>query len=90
MTPEQREKLLGQDLTKTIDEINAVVRRRVPKSWAEDVDLLFVLFGNFWAHTLGQATVMAAGAVRAVDQKVEALAVEVEMLKERAAGDGSA
>lgn len=79
MTPEERQKLLGSDLTKTIDEINAIVRRRVPPDWAEDVDQLFVLFGDFWAHTLGQATVMAAGAVVSIERRVTEL--------ERAVGD---
>jgi hypothetical protein len=68
-----RNKILGEDLTRTIDEINAVVRRRVPPDWAEDVDRLFVLFGDFWALTLGRASEMAAKAVVALNDRVEAL-----------------
>lgn len=73
-----RDELLGDDLTKTIEQINAVVRRRVPSDWADDVDLLFVLFGNFWAHTLGRATQLASGAVVAVVKPLDARVSELE------------
>jgi len=83
-----RNELLGDDLTQTIDAISALVRRRVPDTWSEDADLFFKLFGDFWAHTLGRATVLAAGAVRAVDEKVEALGERVTALEKQVGGDG--
>jgi hypothetical protein len=73
-----RNELLGDELTRTIDKINAVVRRRVPPEWADDVDLLFTLFGDFWAETLGRATVLASGAVVAVVKPLDARVTELE------------
>lgn len=73
-----RDELLGDALTKTIGQINDVVRRRVPADWAEDIDLLFVLFGDFWAETLGRATQLAAGAVVAVAAPLDARVAELE------------
>lgn len=85
-----RNELLGDDLTKTLDAISVVVRRHVPAEWVEDADLLFKLFGDFWALTLGRATVLAAGAVRAVDDKVEALGERVTALEKQVGqGDGN-
>jgi hypothetical protein len=84
-----RNAILGDELTQTIDKINAVVRDKVPPAWAQDVDVLFRLFGDFWAHTLGRATVLAAGAVRAVDEKVEAVADRVTQLEKQVGDDGS-
>lgn len=73
-----RDELLGDALTKTIGQINDVVRRRVPADWAEDIDLLFVLFGDFWAETLSRATQLAAGAVVAVAKPLDARVTELE------------
>ncbi len=73
-----RDELLGDELTKTIGQINEVVKRRVPPDWAEDIDLLFVLFGNFWAETLGRATQLASGAVVAVVKPLDARVTNLE------------
>lgn len=84
-----RKDILGDELTQTIDQISAIVRNKVPPAWANDVDVLFRLFSDFWAHTLGRATVLAAGAVRSVNDKVEALEGRVEQLEaKQVGGDG--
>lgn len=83
--PEQRAQILGDELIQTIDEISVVVQRHLPNEWGEDVDLLFRLFGDFWAHTLGRATVLAAGAIRAYDDRLTAVERAVG---ERADGGG--
>lgn len=84
-----RKALLGDELTQTIDRINVIVRGKVPPAWVADVDELFGLFSDFWAHTLGRATVLAAGAVRVVDDKVEAVADRVTELEKQVGGDGA-
>lgn len=83
-----RKDILGDELTQTIDQISAIVRDKVPPAWANDVDVLFRLFSDFWAHTLGRATVLAASAVRSVNDKVEALEDRVEQLEAKQVGSG--
>jgi hypothetical protein len=68
--PDQRATILGDELIQTIDEIAVVVQRHLPSDWGDDVDLLFRLFGDFWAHTLGRATLLAAGAIRVYDERL--------------------
>jgi hypothetical protein len=71
--PKRRAAILGDELTQTIDEIGAVFQRHLPAAWGGDVALLFRLFGDFWAHTLGRATVLAAGAIRVYDDRLTAV-----------------
>jgi hypothetical protein len=82
--PNERARLLGDELVQTIDEISVVVQRHLPGDWGDDVELLFRLFGDFWAHTLGRATVLAAGAIRVYDERLTAVERAVG---ERADGD---
>lgn len=86
--PDQRAKLLGDELTQTIDEIGAVFTRNLPPAWADDVTLLCRLFGDFWAHTLGRATVLASSAVvSAIKTYEERLAAVERAVGERPDGD---
>lgn len=71
--PAKRAAILGDELTQTIDEITAVFVRNLPGSWGADIQLLGVLFGDFWAHTLGRATVLAAGAVVGLEERLQAV-----------------
>lgn len=84
--PAQRAKLLGDELTQTIDEIGVVVKRHLPTDWGDDVELLFRLFGDFWAHTLGRATLLAAGAIRVYDERLTAVEEQADRI-ERAVGE---